>query len=137
LGALTALELDRAAAGLERIARGERLPVHRNLPSCNMDVALAASSNLELGALVAVEEAGVEKSILVHRDGALATVRRSNQPQSAAFLRAAKVLLLVRGRDAIALGLDPDLQEVRDALLLVVVFAVAHAGAGAHALHIS
>src|SRR5947209_6316078 len=47
------------------------------------------------------------------------------------------MLLLVRRRDAVALRLDPDLQEVGNALLLVVVFAVAHARSRAHALHVA
>src|SRR5690348_11946927 len=47
------------------------------------------------------------------------------------------MLLLVRRRDARRTGLDPDLQEVRDTLRLVVVLAVQHATARRHPLHVA
>src|SRR6185436_2970104 len=57
--------------------------------------------------------------------------------QAAALVLGLEVLLLVRRRNAHLVGLDPDLQEVGDALLLVVELAVAHAAAGAHPLHVA
>jgi hypothetical protein len=47
------------------------------------------------------------------------------------------VLLLVAGRDAALVRLDPDLQEVRRRAGCVVELAVSHAAARAHALHVA
>src|SRR5262249_37532694 len=77
------------------------------------------------------------RAIVVDGDGAVVPVGRGDEAQPAALFTVGKVLLLVGGRHAEPGGLDPDLQEVRDALALVVVLAVAHAGAGAHALHVA
>jgi hypothetical protein len=66
-----------------------------------------------------------------------AAVGRGHQAQLAALLGLGERLLLVAGRDAGDVGLDPDLQEVRHLLGRVVELAVLHAGAGAHALHVA
>src|SRR5260221_5289431 len=47
------------------------------------------------------------------------------------------MLPLVAGRDAAHVRLDPDLQEMRDFGLGLVLLAVLHAAARAHALHVA
>jgi hypothetical protein len=60
-----------------------------------------------------------------------------DQAQAAALVGGGHALLLVAGRDAAHVGLDPDLQEVRALALGMVELAVHHAAAGAHALHVA
>jgi hypothetical protein len=62
--------------------------------------------------LALAEHAGVDARILVDRDGTVAAVRRRNQPQPAAFLGAGNGLLLVAGLEPLAVGQQPDLQEM-------------------------
>src|SRR5262249_12420707 len=74
--------------------------------------------------------------VLVNRDRALGPVARGDEPQPAALLVGAEALLLVRRLDADDFRLDPDLQKVRHARLLVVELAVPHAATRAHPLHV-
>src|SRR5207244_11718236 len=59
------------------------------------------------------------------------------EAQATALFFGREVLLLIGGRDAGDVGLDPDLEEMRAACLIVVVLAVQHAPPGAHALDVA
>ena len=65
------------------------------------------------------------------------TVRGCNQFQFAALLGLVEVLLLIARRDAAHRWHDPDLQKVHRIVPRRVQFAVRHAGARAHSLHIT
>src|ERR1700741_2140722 len=95
LGAFAALELERAARGLQCIARHERLAVYRQRAAHHMHVALAPRGDLQAGARGAVEQAGVERRILVDGDGAVAPIARGDEAQPAALVTVGEVLLLV------------------------------------------
>ncbi|EFK96889.1 hypothetical protein LDC_1093, partial [sediment metagenome] len=102
-----------------------------------MHVGQAAGLQRQLGALGAVEQAGMQGGIGMDRHRAVAAVAGRHQRQPAALGRGVEVLLLVAWRDASLRRLDPDLQEVRGAVGGMVELAVLHAGAGAHALHVA
>jgi len=102
-----------------------------------MHVSLALRVQRQFGTFGAVEQAGADGSIGMDRHRAFGTVGRGHQRQLAALGVGVEVLLLVTRRDALAVGQDPDLQEMRRAVGSVVELAVAHAGAGAHALHVA
>src|SRR5437762_965633 len=87
--------------------------------------------------LAAVEQSRVEKRVLVDADRAGAPVGRGDEAQATALFFDREVLLLVGRRDAGDVGLDPDLEEMRAACLVVVVLAVQHAPPGAHALDVA
>jgi len=70
-------------------------------------------------------------------DGVLALLGRSHQRQLASLGRLGHGFLLIAGGNAAHVRFDPDLQEMRLLAFGVVELAVAHAAAGAHALHIS
>src|SRR5918992_271637 len=133
----TAGERDVARAGLERVPGPERVAIRGDVAASDVHIAEPSVADGALRARFAVEEARVEKRILAHQQRALAAVWRSDEPQAAALLARRIRLLLVRGCDAFAVRLDPDLQEVGDAGRVGVVLAVPHAGAGAHALHVA
>ncbi len=69
------------------------------------------------------------------RQGAVTPVTRAHEPPLVALFLARKQLLLVARLEAVALGQDPDLQQVRLLVLGVIELAVQHARAGRHALH--
>ena len=75
--------------------------------------------------------------ILVDRHRAVGAVGRGHEPQPPALVLVGERLLLVAGRDAARGRLDPDLQEVHGLGRRGVELAVAHAGAGTHALHVA
>src|SRR6266571_6811648 len=131
------LERDAAGVGLERIAGAELVPVDRDPAARQVDVALAALAERKRGALRAVEQAGVDARVLVDSHRTVAAVRRHDEPQPAALLLRGEMLLVVRRFNAANVGLDPDLQEMRHARLVVVVLAVQHAAPGAHPLHVA
>src|ERR1044072_186086 len=128
---------DRAGVGLQRVPGGQRPAVDGRLAARDVHVALAARGQPLLGALRAVEKAGVDPCVLVNRARALGPVARGDEPQPAALLVGSEVLLLVRRLDAGDFRLDPDLEKVRHARLLAVELAVPHAATRAHPLHVS
>src|SRR5207253_8019220 len=71
------LDLDRTAGGFQRVARFERLAVHRHRATRNVHVAFALRRDLEASALGAVEKARVEQRILIHGHGAIEIGRAS------------------------------------------------------------
>src|SRR5258706_9712460 len=136
-GALARRELERALVGLERVARREALAVDADGAARDMHVRHAAGAELVARLLRAVEQAGIDARVLVHAHRALGAVGRGDEAQAAALVRGGEMLLLVLRRDAARLRLDPHLQEVRGAALVVVGLAVLHAASGAHALHVA
>src|SRR3954471_2288511 len=136
-GALALFEDDRGRVGLERVARFQRRAINRDLAARDVNVGAPTFRERMRGALCAVEEPRIQARVLVDRHRAVGTVRGRNQAQPAALVRGREMLLLVGRRDAALRGLDPDLQEMRDALLVLVELAVGHAAAGAHALHVA
>jgi len=68
---------------------------------------------------------------------AIASVGRADRAQVPALFAVGKPLLLVARADRLAIGLDPDLQEMHRLALRVIELAVAHAGAGRHDLDLA
>ena len=100
-------------------------------------IALAQGDQWQHRRLLAVEQTRIQLGIGVDGHRTLRTVRRGHQAQRAALLRRGKGLLLVAGRDAGHVRLDPDLEEMGRVLRGMVELAVQHAIAGAHALHVA
>src|SRR5688572_21226978 len=123
--------------GLERVPGRERLPVHAQPATRHVDIGLATRRERMRGAFRALEQAGVKAHVLMHAYRAAGPVGRCDEAQAPALFTGGEVPLLVGGRDAGGAGLDPDLQEMRDAGPVLVEFAMAHAAAGAHALHVA
>src|SRR5690348_5106196 len=98
---------------------------------------MAAGLQLERRPLAAVEKTRVETRVLVQAYRAVCAVGRRDKAQPAALLLGRKVLLLVGRCQACHARLDPDLEEMRGALRIVVELAVQHPRAGAHALHVA
>jgi len=73
----------------------------------------------------------------VDGERAVAAAGRDQQAQEAAALLGGEELLLVAGRQAAPLGLDPDLEEVDRLGARAVELAVDDAAAGAHALDLT
>ena len=88
-------------------------------------------------AFVAVDQRGVEIRVLVDGHRPFAAVGGRDESQAPALRRGVEVLFLVRRRDAGDTRLDPDLQEVDEVRPRRVELGVAHARAGAHALHVA
>jgi hypothetical protein len=68
---------------------------------------------------------------------AVAAVARADETQFAALLGLGEGLLLIARPQALPIRDDPDLQEANRIRPACVVFAVAHARAGGHALHVA
>src|SRR5882672_2508509 len=96
------------------------------------DLGALARRELVTSALRAVEETGVSARVLVDAHGTFAAVGRGDKAQPAPLVFGGEVLPFILRRDAAHLRLDPDLQEVRAAVLVVVGLAVLHTAAGAH-----
>ena len=103
----------------------------------HVHIALAAGVDRHLGGFVAVEQAGVHGGVGVQLDRPLGAVGRPDQAQGAAFFGRVKTLLLVAGRNAFDIRLDPDLQEMGGLVGRMVELRVHHAAAGAHALDVA
>src|SRR5882762_5554182 len=136
LGALARREVEGARVGLERVARRKALAVHADRAARDVHIGLASRRGLVASALRAVEEAGVNARVLVDAHGTFAAVGRGDKAQPAPLVFGGEVLLFILRRDAAHLRLDPDLQEVRAAVLVVVGLAALHTAAGARALHV-
>jgi hypothetical protein len=96
----------------------------------------AALVDFEGGLLACIEQARVDQRLLVDQHRTVAPVGRRDELQLPALLRRRKVLLLVGWRDPGPIGLEPDLQEMRETVLLRVVLRVLHPRAGGHPLHV-
>src|SRR6266700_484613 len=137
LGPFAFFEHDlRGVNGLERVACIERVAVHRDLAARHLHVSTPSGRELAACAFRAVEERRVDVCILVDLDRALTAVGRGDQPQPAPLRCGVKMLLLVSRGDSRDVRLDPDLQEVGDAVPGVVELAVHHAFARAHPLDV-
>src|SRR5260221_952207 len=136
-GGLTARKLEAALIGLQRIACRKPLAIHGDRAARHVHVRLATFAQLGARALGAVKQAGVHARVLMDTHRTVGALWRSDEAQAAALLAGGEMLLLVLGRDAAHLRLDPDLQEMRRAALVVVELAVRHAATGAHALHVA
>src|SRR5690348_798539 len=79
----------------------------------------------------------IEIDILVNSDAAVAAVLRRNLAPPSAPVGSRKCTLLIAGREALTPWQDPNLQEMHRLGFRGVVFAMAHAGAGGHALHLA
>ncbi|MNE18243.1 hypothetical protein D3C80_1112650 [compost metagenome] len=119
------------------VADAQALTVDGQRAAGHVDVGEALGRQREALLLGAVEQAGVDAGVLMDRQRALGAVRRDDQAQPSALVGGVEVLLLVARGDALAVRYDPDLQEVHRLLAGGVVLAVAHAGAGAHHLHVA
>src|SRR5258706_7827673 len=126
-----------AAPDLHGVARLQRLSVHFRCAAHEMHVQAPARLRLVRHRFVCVDERGIEIGILVDAHRPVAAVARGDEAQRAALGRVVEMLLLVARLDAALAGLDPDLQEMDRVAVRGVVFAVAHAGARAHALHVA
>src|SRR5438067_1102911 len=135
--ALTSGEVERARIRFQRIARGQSLAVYADRATRHVNVCLPARGHLVTRPFGALEEAGLHTRVLVDAHGAVGAIGRSDEPQAAALLGGGELLLLVLGRDAADVRLDPDLEEVRDAKLVVVELAVLYAAPSAQPLHIA
>ena len=71
------------------------------------------------------------------RHRAVAAVPRADEPELAALLFGREGFLLVAGLESVALGQDPDLQEVHLVAFGGIELAVANARAGGHPLHVA
>jgi len=93
--------------------------------------------HLEFRAFLAVEQARVDFRVLMNGQGAFGVVRGDDQAQPPALLLRREALLLVAGRE-IALGrLNPYLEKMHGLIRARIEFAVLHAGAGSHPLHVA
>jgi hypothetical protein len=120
-----------------RITSRQRPAVHVHAAACHLHIGQPRRIERDLGLLRAIEQAAADGGVGVDRDRAVAPIGRRHQAQPAALVGRAEVLLFVARCDATLAGQDPDLQEMRRVLRCMVVFAVLHAGAGAHALHVA
>src|SRR3989442_1374525 len=102
-----------------------------------MNIAFPSLRQGMLCAFGAIEQSRVEKRVLMDADRAGAPVGRGDEAQATALFFGREVLLLIGGRDAGDVGLDPDLEEMRGARLVVVVLAVQYALPCAHALDVA
>ncbi len=80
---------------------------------------------------------GVEFIVLADFHGAVAPVRRSDQPKFPALLGLAEVFLIVSGLESLFFREHPDLVQMNRFRFRRVEFAVRHAGARAHVLHVA
>src|SRR5690606_2748373 len=78
-----------------------------------------------------------DSRIGVHADRSVFPRARGHQGQAAPTLFTIKVLLFVAGFNTLEFRQNPDLQEVRTAILQVVEFAVRDARTCAHALYVA
>ena len=102
-----------------------------------MHIGLAIRRERQRGRLSAIEQARIHRRIGMDLHRAIAPVVARDKAQRAALARRVKVLLLILGRDAAHVGLDPDLQQVRRAVRRMVELAVANTAARAHSLHVA
>src|SRR5438445_10202860 len=124
LGALAALDPDRAGVCFQRVAGAQCVPVDLDRATSNMNIAFPSLRQGMLCAFGAIEQSRVEKRVLMDADRAGAPVGRGDEAQTTALFFGREALLLIGGRDAGDVGLDPALEEMRAACLVVVVLAV-------------
>ena len=107
--------------------------------TCHENGGLAALGQREFCGVGAVQQAGVDGCVGVQRHHLRQILggRRRQQLQLATRCFQAGVTLGVTGWQLLRGRLDPDLQEVRLAFAVGVLFAVQHAGAGRHALDLA
>ena len=79
----------------------------------------------------------MDRGILMDFQRAVTPVGRHDELQAVAALGFRKVLLGIRGRQALHLWHDPDLKEMHRVPFRGIEFGMADAGAGRHKLHIA
>ena len=84
-----------------------------------------------------LEHGDVHLCVLLDVDDVVALLVRSHEQQLAELRLAREVQLLIARRHAIAIGNDPDLQEMHRLRLRVVELAMANTRARTHLLHIA
>src|SRR6185312_5691207 len=121
----------------EAVAFLHEIAIETDLAARHLQPGMPAGPEIESEAFPLTQQAGVEIDILMHRDAALAPVARGDQPPCAALLLVGESALLITRRQAVALGQNPDLQEMDGLGLGRVELGMADAGAGRHALHLT
>src|SRR5262245_60922888 len=127
-----ALAAHEGAVALRELDVAERAASARNL---DPRVAPARERVPELAA--GVRRRDVQTRVLVDANGPFAARRRRHEPEPVRALRAVERALFVARLDALAVGDEPDLQEVHVGGLRGVELAVADARSGAHALDLA
>ena len=79
----------------------------------------------------------IKIDVLMNAQRAVAPVAGGNQAQPIGISGDGKNLLFVARRDSLALGQQPNLQQMHFVLRRGIEFAVQDAGPGAHALHLA
>src|SRR6202789_720881 len=102
-----------------------------------MHIPPSAFAQLQIRVLGAIEQAREQSRVLMDDHRSVRPLRRSDQPQSAAFFRLRKMLLLVARFDAEHARLHPDLKKMHGGPGRWVEFAMKHAGTCAHALNVA
>ncbi|MEI2788635.1 MAG: hypothetical protein V9E93_07075 [Steroidobacteraceae bacterium] len=102
-----------------------------------MDPDQSSTRDLQLPLLRTVEKSRIHLRVLMNVNRPLHPARRCNETQAAALLGLAETRFLVPRGNADDVRQDPDLQEARGLLLRPVEFAVLHAAAGTHPLHVA
>ena len=126
-----------AANSRRRRRRRAVWPFSSSAPRATCSQALRPGRSANDTASPLAEQRRVEIRVAVDRERSVARVARRDQPQLAAPLVGGEGLLLVARREALALGLDPDLQEVHGLRAVGIELAVLDAGARRHALHVA
>src|SRR5262245_58139999 len=86
-------EVERARIGLQSVAGSDTLAIHRNGAARHMDVRFATGLQFSASVLGAVEEPGVDASILVDAHRAIGAVGGGDEAELAALLGDGKLLL--------------------------------------------
>src|SRR3982751_1885164 len=102
-----------------------------------MDIGATPARELDVRMFAAIKEAAVNAHVLVHEYGPGFAIRRRNQSQLAALVSVFETFLFVARRNVGDVRLDPYLQEMQPVGLRPIEFAVTHAAARAHALHVA
>src|SRR5205814_613056 len=119
------------------VALSERGSLERDGAARDLDPGVTPRAHRMHDLVAGLEQRGEQLDVLVHGDRAVVATLRSDQAERAAPPVVCEMSLLVARRGPVALGEDPDLEEVNGLARRGIVLAVRDAGARAHALHVT